>query len=813
MAVQTRFPSRLATTLTHHASRITLLTLTLSTTLASAATIDESKLPPSANTKIEFTRDIQPIFEKTCWRCHGPERPKSHFRLDNRESALKGGDNGIDIISGNSAKSPLIHYVSRLVPDMEMPPPGKGEPLTPEQIGLLRAWIDQGVTWGGTNPPVQLAFSATPMFRYVNVEGDKKKFREIEGYKEGFGGGLENFSLQEQLGPDKKLTIEGRALAPDKDFRLKLGLDKADLGFIHAGFEQWRRYYDDTGGFYRPFAIPSFDLNRDLHLDLGRAWIDFGLNLPNWPLIVVGYEYQYKEGTKSMLEWGNVGGKNIYPAWKDIDEHVHIAKLDVTKDLGEWRIEDRARVEIYSLNTRQDDSATFNLGPGPDSFVRTHQDTTYVQGMNTLRVERPVKDWGLFTGGYLYSRYDGDNSFDQTTITSAGVPTQGQFWSSDVLTLKREAQVGSLGTLITPAEGLSLSGGVQGEWNHQEGAGRINLDSGNPDVPSAFTLLPATVQSDLDDTKVNENLGLRFTKIPFTVLFAEGRFEQDYIGQYEHEYSTAGSAGTLGRDAFLRDTDANNQQREGRIGFNTSPWRWFTLSAEYKDRISETDYDKHVDFTYGTNGLLIPNPGYSAFIRHRKIDSTGVQTKLVVKPVTWLKATFTYRLAGTDYTTGTDVVTNGTVPEALLAGRYDAHIYGFNLTVTPFQRLYFSGTFSYTSSRTTTAAHNTPSIAPYRGDEYSLLTSADFALDQVTHLHATYFFSRADYGQDNVADGLPLGLDYSRHALMAGISRRLSSRVSANLRYAFYQYQEPSTGGFNDYSAHGVFASMTFKWN
>src|SRR5256885_15430496 len=106
---------------------------------------DVPKLPPPATNHIEFLRDIQPIFERSCLRCHGPERPKSKFRLDNRAAALQGGeDNREDIIPGDSAHSPLIHYVARLVKEMEMPPPGKGEPLTPTQIGILRAWIDQG---------------------------------------------------------------------------------------------------------------------------------------------------------------------------------------------------------------------------------------------------------------------------------------------------------------------------------------------------------------------------------------------------------------------------------------------------------------------------------------------------------------------------------------------------------------------------------------------------------------------------------------------------------------------------------------------
>src|SRR4051812_20699598 len=122
-----------------------LLLLALLTLSITAAEIDLSKLPPPAEKTIDFARDIKPLLENSCIKCHGPEKPKSKFRLDTRASALKGGeDNPEDIIPMQSAKSPLIHYVAGLVEDMKMPPTGKGDPLTPQQIGLLRAWIDQG---------------------------------------------------------------------------------------------------------------------------------------------------------------------------------------------------------------------------------------------------------------------------------------------------------------------------------------------------------------------------------------------------------------------------------------------------------------------------------------------------------------------------------------------------------------------------------------------------------------------------------------------------------------------------------------------
>src|SRR3954470_20439597 len=68
-----------------------------------AAEVDLEKLPRAAIKPIQFERDVKPIFENACLRCHGPEKPKSRFRLDNRESALKGGNNGVDILPGESA--------------------------------------------------------------------------------------------------------------------------------------------------------------------------------------------------------------------------------------------------------------------------------------------------------------------------------------------------------------------------------------------------------------------------------------------------------------------------------------------------------------------------------------------------------------------------------------------------------------------------------------------------------------------------------------------------------------------------------------
>ena len=109
-----------------------------------------TKLPSAAKKTVSYTKDIKPLFEKTCVNCHGPKkRPKGKFRIDTRELALKGGSEGVAIIPGKSDKSPLTYYITYQVVDYEMPPEGKKDypKLNKDQIGLVRAWIDQGVKY------------------------------------------------------------------------------------------------------------------------------------------------------------------------------------------------------------------------------------------------------------------------------------------------------------------------------------------------------------------------------------------------------------------------------------------------------------------------------------------------------------------------------------------------------------------------------------------------------------------------------------------------------------------------------------------
>src|ERR1700761_4957651 len=105
-----------------------------------AADVDISKLPPaSTKTGVTYATDIKPIFDASCIKCHGTQKPRGKLVLNSLEGILKGGEDGKVIEPGNSAKSMLVVSVARLGDEDDFMPPVKNKlgikALTPEQVG------------------------------------------------------------------------------------------------------------------------------------------------------------------------------------------------------------------------------------------------------------------------------------------------------------------------------------------------------------------------------------------------------------------------------------------------------------------------------------------------------------------------------------------------------------------------------------------------------------------------------------------------------------------------------------------------------
>lgn len=363
-----------------------------------------------------------------------------------------------------------------------------------------------------------------------------------------------------------------------------------------------------------------------------------------------------------------------------------------------------------------------------------------------------------------------------------------------------------------PWEGLTLSAGLQNEWTHEEGFGQGLLQffvPGEPDLQHIYS-------SQRDKAILQEDAGLRYTKIPFTVLFADARFRQEWIDSFDMDRMSVPQV-----TDFLVDTDARNDLKDFRTGFTISPWSRVSLEGSYRRSFETTDYSNPLDVTFidpsPVPGLFSGN-GYPAFFRQRDIKEQQVEGRLVLRPARWLKTTLKYQLVASDYRTVTDssvLVGEGTMLPggSIFAGNYDAHVYSMNAVLSPWRRLTWSTSFSYSDTRTVTGVNGTVGIVPYAGNIYSVLSSANLRLGNSTDATLSYTFSRADYRQENADQTLPLGIKYNRHGLIAGLSRQFGKRMSANLQYGFFYYDEPTSGGARDFTAHAVFGSWRVVFN
>jgi mono/diheme cytochrome c family protein len=96
----------------------------------------------SPSSKVGFVKDIQPIFERSCYSCHGSKLQMGGLRLDAKKLAFEGGQSGKVIHPGNSRESSLYRRVAGIGDQARMPMGMK--PLVPAEIAAVKNWIDQG---------------------------------------------------------------------------------------------------------------------------------------------------------------------------------------------------------------------------------------------------------------------------------------------------------------------------------------------------------------------------------------------------------------------------------------------------------------------------------------------------------------------------------------------------------------------------------------------------------------------------------------------------------------------------------------------
>ena len=243
-----------------------------------------AELPKGA--KIDFHRDVRPIFSENCFACHGPDhaKRKADLRLDLRDEAIKAKV----FLPGKSSQSEIYKRITTSDEDDLMPPVDSKKKLTPRQIEILKRWIDQGAEYKGhwsylapQRPKVPRVFR---VFRKSWVRNEIDRFILARLEKEG----LKPSSEADKVHLIRRVTLDLTGLPPTpgeidaflKD-RSRSAYEKVVdrlLASPHFGERMAQLWLDvarfaDTNGYH-------IDTHRDIWL--WRDWVinAFNRNMP-----------------------------------------------------------------------------------------------------------------------------------------------------------------------------------------------------------------------------------------------------------------------------------------------------------------------------------------------------------------------------------------------------------------------------------------------------------------------------------------------------------------------------------------------------
>lgn len=249
----------------------------------------DAALIAKAGGKLQFNRDIRPIFAENCFACHGPDpgSRKAKLRLDTEAGFFADRGAGPTVVKGKPLSSPLFKRISSKDHDEIMPPPASHKSLKPVQINLIRRWIEQGAPWQphwSLIKPVRPALPTVKNTKWVRNPIDRFILARLQTT------GLQPAPEAERTVLARRVALDLTGLPPEPDVLQKFLRDKSPQAYDklvdgllqseHYGEHRARYWLDaaryaDTHGMhfdnyremwpYRDWVIKAFNNNQ--HFD------------------------------------------------------------------------------------------------------------------------------------------------------------------------------------------------------------------------------------------------------------------------------------------------------------------------------------------------------------------------------------------------------------------------------------------------------------------------------------------------------------------------------------------------------------------
>jgi hypothetical protein len=692
---------------------------------------------------------------------------------------------------------------------------GKAVTTATEETPEYKNWIELGI--GG-----------------VITSGDRAQFEEqhwLPGDQP--YGGIQDMHYEQTVGKNATLTVDGHAIWDINDYDIKVQLSQPKLGYIKAGFTEFRSWYDGNGGFFPhdggTFFPPPFP---EMHIDRGDAWVELGLRVPNWPEITIRYSHEFRDGQKDSTTWGDTTltglavnpTKKIVPSFRDIDEKRDIFSFEASKTFGNTDVLLGMRYEHNenddSLNMERN-AGQVGVVPGGQRFVTQHQkdDVDLFSGHGITETRFSDSLW--FTAGYSYTTLQNDLSGTRifgTSFDSAfgqPVPTLGQrdhAFIDLVGTAQVKENLFNANLFWMPLESLTLLTGFR--YTHE------NLDTDSTflaeePVRNTPPFSPTNPEGGFhygppelgfgarlaDYDLFAQRLELRYTGIKDWLFYAEGEWEEEYGHVNENQ--------NIDEDVPLdKNTDSLGQKYT--IGANWYPMMRLNLSgqyyhqiASYHDDIITASFPRLINQDWNTDDLNV------RITFRPKIPACLGTLALVTR----------YDFVHTSIDGQWEVFSDGELLAELQTGEIKKHVISEALNWNPLARFYLQANFSYTLNQTDTPANDinlvpntSPTVVNFRNDYWTVTSGAGYIIDDKTNFYTDFSFYCANDHFKNAGVAVPYGTGATEYIASATLTRQLTKQMRLLLRYGYYDYRDVTSGGHNNYTAHSLYSSLQVRF-
>jgi hypothetical protein len=692
---------------------------------------------------------------------------------------------------------------------------------TEEQPEEYKNWIEFGI--GG-----------------VITSGDRAQFEQEHRLPaDEVYGGITDLHFEHTVGKNGLFSVDGHGIFDAHDYDIQIQLVQPKLGYIKAGFTEFRSWYDGNGGFFPHndvFFEPPFP---EMHIDRGDAWIELGLRVPDWPEITIRYEHEFRFGQKDSTIWGDTSltglpqppfnsTRKLVPSFRDIDEKRDIFSFEASKTFGNTDVLLGMRYEHntndYSLNFERGAGQLPPVVPPPGQqrkVTQTQNDDVDLFSGHGI-TETRITDNFWFTAGYSYTSLQNDLSGSRITglhwdeAFGEPVPTLGQR-DHAFIDLAGTAQIKenlfNANLFWMPLESLALLTGFRYTHENFDSDSAFLAEEPVPNTPP-FTPLnpahgfhygppePANGARTADYNRFAQRLELRFTGIKDWLFYAEGEWEEDY--GHVDEFQTIDEA-----EAPL-DKNTNALGQKYTIGFNWYPMMRLNLSGQYFHRIAS--YDEDI-ITAQFPRLIDQDWNIDDFnfrITFRpKIPACLGTLALVTR----------YDFVHTSIDGQWEVFSDGELLNEEQTGEIKKHVISESLNWNPLARFYLQANFSYVLNQTDTPANNIelvpnegPTVVNFRNDYWTVTSGFGYIIDDRTEFFADYSFYCANDHYKNPAVAMIYGLGATEYTASATLTRQLTKNMRLLLRYGYFNYRDVTSGGHNNYQAHSLFSSLQVRF-